>query len=235
MKNLYLNPNQLKELLDNSILVSDRGFSSTTFIANGIFFKLNKKLYHNLKYVDNKLVNQIFFDTYKWDKSDFVDIKQVEYLNNIQSFIKLTDFDQGVVYINNQICGVLPTYHGGYSDLSNLIYDDKLTVNNKLEILNNILITLNELECYKVSHLDLYNDYHEGNFNILYKDTNIKLCDLSGKYITYGKRFNPIKMYSEYLQLFDFFYKNLIKKDPSCEDELRLIPKKVYKRINKYI
>jgi len=45
--------------------------------------------------------------------------------------------------------------------------------------------------------------------NILYKGTDIELCDLSGEFITYGDNFNPSEMYLQYAKVISILLRKL--------------------------
>ena len=74
------------------------------------------------------------------------------------------------------------------------------------------MLALRELDLNQISHLDLVKGEKnkEPTLNVLYKDTDIKLCDLSDeRFITYGKQFNPEEMYIEYKNVILFLIKKL--------------------------
>ena len=197
MEIIDVNAFEMKDMIEEGTLISDKGFSGSIFLHGSTLIKLSKRLYQDLKVNSRTFAERRFRDIYRFEKKPFVEKEQIEFLQEKQKDIHLTDFDKGIIYVNDLICGSILTPHLDYQDLTDINLNDKKTL---LIILENILKAIRELEVNGISHLDLAKGERgkKPTFNILYKDINIKLCDLSGKYITYNENFNPYEMYQEY-------------------------------------
>ena len=214
MEILSYSPNSLKDTIDESVLVSEAGFSGAIFLHGSTLIKLDKELYHYLKINSKIFANSVVEDRYRYDDEPFVSKEQIEYLERKQKDIHLTEFDRGIVLVKDKICGVILEPHLDYHDLTNSKIENPRTI---LKILRNILAAIRELELNEISHLDLAKGEKgkEPTLNILHKDENIKLCDLSGKYITYGDKFNPQAMYQEYAMVIRILLKKIKDKFPN--------------------
>ena len=213
MEILEYDPFLLKDVIESATLISDKGFSGAVFFHDGKLIKLHKRLYQDLKVNSRKLSERRFNDVYRWDKRPFVEKEQIEYLCSIQSEIHLTDFDKGIVLVNDQICGTILTEHLDYQDLTNIEFDNPKRI---IILLRNILASLKELEDHEISHLDLAKGEKGKNItlNILYKNNDIKLCDVSGKFLTYKENFDSCEMYREYMTTARFLLEKLVKNNP---------------------
>ncbi len=209
MEILKFNVNELKDAIDDGKLISDSGFSGSIFLHGEKLLKLDQNLYHYLRINSKTFAKKIFERTYRYNDKPFVNKELIEYLLSKQANIHLTDFDLGIVYVNERICGSILTPHLDYQDLTTYSAKDNVTL---LKILKNLLLALRELDLNQISHLDLAKreKNKEPTLNVLYKDTDIKLCDLSDdRFITYGKNFNPEEMYTEYKYVILYLIKKL--------------------------
>lgn len=209
MEIIEFNPFEMKDAIENGTLISNKGFHGTVFLHNNKLIKLHKRLYDDLKVNSRNLSQRRFDDIYRFDKRPFVNPDQIQYLSSIQPNIHLTDFDKGIVLVKDQVCGVILAEHLDYKDLTDIDNNDPKTL---LIILKNILNALRELELNKISHLDLAMAEKgcKPTLNILYKGSDIKLCDLSGKFITYKENFDRKGMYLEYAQVINIILNKLI-------------------------
>ncbi len=216
MKVLNFNPIELKQAIDKDILISEAGFEGAIFLHGKDLIKLHKELYHYLKINSEMFAQRVFERIYQWDKRPFVKPEQIEFLQSKQKNIHLTDFDQGIVKVEDQICGTILTPHLDYHDLTNINAEDLQDTKILLEILANILAALRELEKNEISHLDLAlaEAHQEPSLNILYKNTDIKLCDLSGRFITYGENFDGKEMYRQYATVIKVLINKLCRLNP---------------------
>lgn len=215
MKELNFTSQDLKEYIDEGTLISDSGSFGSVFLHGKDLIKLKKNLYQLLKINRKEVASFVVEDVYRWGKTPFVEKKQIEDLQEKQKNIELTEFDKGIVLVNGTICGTILANHIEYKDLT---YYDDLDLITMLKILENILLALKELDDNKVSHLDLCKgERFNPTLNILYRGTDIKLCDLSGEFITYDNTFNPAEMYLEYAKTINFLIKKIIKKDKSMK------------------
>ena len=229
MKDLYYTSSEMKTIIDDSKLISDNGFSSTVFLHGNNLIKLDKNLYSLLKINSLSLANRVFKNVYMWNNKPFVERQQIEYLQSRQPDIKLTNFDLGVVFVNDRVCGINLYNHMDYKDLTYIDTDLKTS----LKILENILLAIKELEDNEISHLDLSKAQQgcEPTLNILYKNTDIKLCDLSGKFVTYGENFDKEGMYLEYVNVYKILLNKLKRKYPNLSEFLNTFE---FDKINNY-
>lgn len=214
MEILSYDPNSLKDIIDEGKLISEAGFSGAVFLHGSNLIKLDQRLYHYLKINSKTFANSVFKDRYLFDKEPFVAREQIEYLQSKQKNVRLTEFDKGIVLVKDRICGVILEPHLDYHDLTNSKIENPRTI---LKILRNTLAAIRELELNEISHLDLAKGEKgkEPTLNILHKDENIKLCDLSGFFITYGDKFNPQAMYQEYAMVIRILLKKIKDKFPN--------------------
>ena len=195
MEILKFNVNELKDAIDDGKLISDSGFSGSIFLHGEKLLKLDQNLYHYLRINSKTFAKKIFERTYRYNDKPFVNKELIEYLLSKQANIHLTDFDLGIVYVNERICGSILTPHLDYQDLTTYSAKDNVTL---LKILKNLLLVAKREK------------NKEPTLNVLYKDTDIKLCDLSDdRFITYGKNFNPEEMYTEYKYVILYLIKKL--------------------------
>ena len=220
MEILSYDPKSLKDIIDEGKLISDAGFSGAVFLHGSNLIKLDQRLYHYLKINSKTFANSVFKDLYLFDKEPFVAREQIEYLQSKQKNVRLTEFDKGIVLVKDRICGVILEPHLDYHDLTNSKIENSRTL---LKILRNVLAAIHELEVNKISHLDLAKGEKgkEPTLNILHKGENIKLCDLSGSFITYGNKFNPREMYQEYASVIKILLKKMKIMFPNYESLVR--------------
>ena len=220
MEILSYDPKSLKDVIDEGKLISEAGFSGAVFLHGSNLIKLDQRLYHYLKINSKTFANSVFKDRYLFDKEPFVAREQIEYLQSKQKNVRLTEFDKGIVLVEDRICGVILEPHLDYHDLTNSKIENPRTI---LKILRNILAAIRELELNEISHLDLAKGEKgkEPTLNILHKGENIKLCDLSGSFITYGNKFNPREMYQEYASVIKILLKKMKIMFPNYESLVR--------------
>ena len=220
MEILSYSPDSLKDTIDESVLISEAGFSGAVFLHGSTLIKLDKGLYHYLKINSKIFANSVVENRYRYDNEPFVSKEQIEYLERKQKDIHLTEFDRGIVLVKDKICGVILEPHLDYHDLTNSKIENPRTL---LKILRNVLAAIHELEVNKISHLDLAKGEKgkEPTLNILHKEENIKLCDLSGSFITYGNKFNPREMYQEYASVIKILLKKMKIMFPNYESLVR--------------
>ncbi len=190
----------LKDAITSGKVIGKNGSSGVVFLHGNNLIKLHKNLFSLINVNCRILANHVFKDVFRYNTEPFVKKEQIEYLLSLQPNITLTDFDKGIVLVNDRICGTILTPHLDYKDLSD--YEPK-SLMELLLILENILKALRELEENGISHLDLamHEKGQKPTFNVLYKETDIKLCDLSGEFITYGENANFSLMYKQYIEL----------------------------------
>ncbi len=190
----------LKDAIDKGKVIGRNGSNGVVFSHGENLIKLHKRLFSLLEVNCRELANHVFKDVFRYDDEPFVRKEQIEYLLSIQENVTLTDFDKGIVLVNERICGSILTPHLDYKDLTD--YNPN-SLSELLKILENILLALRELEKNGVSHLDLAMNEKgfEPTLNVLYKGIDIKLCDLSGEFVTYGKYASPNLMYKQYVEL----------------------------------
>lgn len=229
MKEIVLTPTELKEMIDESNNEIAKGFFGTLFLYRDNLFKIQRELYHYLKINPIIFADSVFNDRYKYTKEDFVNKEQIEYLCSIQNKIKRTDFDKGIIIVNDIIVGTILENHLDYNDLSNI---DLSKYNEKylLYLISDILLSIRELDINKISHLDLAKGYVKKNtqsINILYKDYSTKIIDLSGNYITYNNQYDEEAMYYEYKNLLVILIDKLILANPKYIELREMINKSI--------
>ena len=212
----------LKDAITDGKVISQNGTFGAVFLHGSSLLKLDKRLFSLIDINCRELANHVFKDVYRYNDEPFVNKEQIEYFLSLQSQIALTDFDKGIVLVNDRVCGTILTPHLDYKDLT----DYKPTsLSELLKILENLLMTLRELEEHGISHEDLAmgENYRSPTFNVLYKDTDVKLCDLSGRFVNYGDKFNPNMMYYQYLTLMGILIRRIKKQYPEfCNEFQRL-------------
>jgi hypothetical protein len=216
MEILKFNPIEMKQYIDEGTLISKSGFNGAVFKHGDRLIKLDKEYYHYLAVNPFIFANETFERLSRYIES-FVEISQIQYLLDKQKDVHLTDFDRGVVYINDRVVGTILTPHLDYQDLTNISFNN---VHDLLIIIKNILSAIRELELNGISHLDLAlaEKWKQPTLNVLYKGTDIKLCDLSGDFISYKDKFNPKEMYRQYFVLVKVLIKRISEQFPMYKD-----------------
>ncbi len=209
---LDLNENELIEMVRKGKDLESGGFSGSLFLHNGMLIKLDRNLFRTIKNSQNE--KDILLRIFKYCSYErFASEQQITYLLEKQKNIKLTEFDLGVIKVSGVVCGVILANHLDYQNLGDFTIDSEEKISKLLKLLNNVLKTLKELEDNQISQTDLINR-NNGKMNILYKDDDIKLCDLEGFYLKYGNDFKPNVMYQEFLKLLRYYLEQIKKFNP---------------------
>ena len=203
---------ELKHAIDSGEVVSRSGNFSVLFLYENQLIKLDKPLFEQLKINSIQIAPEIVSDCQK-ENGNFVSEEQIEYLLSKQPDIKLTDFDLGVVKVGDYVCGTILANHLTYQDLTNIKGDNPEYI---YKLLVKTFLALCELEDNGISLLDIsLNDKNaDCNLNILYKDLDIKLCDLEGEYLTYGDKFDSQAMYKDFFVAILFLIRKIAKLNP---------------------
>ena len=204
MEELYVSPLNLKELIDNGKMVGE-GYFGCVFTYQDKLIKLDRKVYYSLQSSKKNNSERRIEQIYCTNKDDFNDIDQINYLCDVQKNVKRTKFPLGALFlkdVDKSIEGISPgiiiPFHKGYLDLECL---DKKDYKRVLILLKELLLSIRELDENHISHEDLSHydaNSCRRNYNIMFKDNDIALIDVSGKYLSCGKYFyTPKIMYQE--------------------------------------
>lgn len=204
MEEIKVTPRKLKELIDNGIFVG-KGYYGSVFTFQDRLIKLDNVLYYLLKKHNiNECERQVYY-RYLGGIEQFNDAEQIEWLSNKQKDVRLTKLPQGIIRLkdsgyctDNIIPGIIIPYHKGYDKLEKMPKDNREIV---MIVLNKLLMKVQELEDNGISQEDLYHPIgmYEREYNILYKDDNPEIIDLSGPLVKCGKDY--IAACSMYIEL----------------------------------
>ncbi len=198
MEVLKISPRKLKELIEEGQFIG-KGHYGSVFTYQDRLIKLDNILYDLLKNNDIALSEKKVYYRYLGGREDFDSEEQIYWLSEKQKDVKLTKLPQGILkltdagYSNNGIIpGIIIPYHKDYDKLENLPIDDKKRV---YLILKSLLEKIKELEDNQISQEDLYHPtgINERDYNVLYKDYNPEIIDLSGVNVLCGKKFQNAK------------------------------------------
>lgn len=204
MEELEVSPRKLKEMIDNGTFIGKGNYGSV-FTYQDRLIKLDNLLYSLLKDSKKEESERKVYYRYLGGRENFNDIKQIEWLSGKQKDVKLTKLPQGVlrlVDVNYQNVGLIPgiiiPYLKGYDKLEKF---DKRNQKNVLIILKRLLEEVRELEENHISQEDLYHPSGivNRNYNIMYKDDNPMIIDMSGVNINCGDKYKDSK--SMYIEL----------------------------------
>lgn len=210
MKEIKLTPEELKEAIEFGKLLGS-GFYSSVFTYKGRLIKLDKELYKLLKINDPSFSTEIIERRYQWDKKDFNDRDQLEELSKRQSFIR-PKVPEGIITlrgVNSKIDGISPGIiipeHKGYQSLKKLSPTDYKRL---LMIFKKIFEDIKNLADNQISNEDLSVHRKSSDFNILQKNDDAQIIDMSGPFVKVGNRFNgPEYMYKDFADIINRFYK----------------------------
>ena len=145
MEILNLEPKNLKTMIEEGTIISNKGGSCTVFSSGGRVIKLQKELYQYLKLNSIRFADSVVCDRYgnrnqPWKRVPFVDVEQVRYFLEQQKNIQLTTFDKGVVTVNADgtpvVCGVILNDLTDYKDITGIELDSPSIL---LKLLYNLL------------------------------------------------------------------------------------------------
>jgi hypothetical protein len=174
------------------VILSDKKFKELTKEKNKYFCD-PKNLNHYLFRVGDELYkfDANFLYNLKYGFKMNVDPRQIEMLCDKQKYISKTKLPKGIVIYNDICLGVIYDFFEGYSsflDLHleefNLIFSNiRSAIDKNIELLEN----------------DIYNvDFTSRN--ILYKNSNVELIDLDGRYIRNSESSTIRSVYCYFLE-----------------------------------
>jgi len=210
MKEIKLTPEELKEAIDFGKLIGS-GFFSSVFTYKGKLIKLDKELYQLLKVNDPSISKEMIEKRYRWEQEDFNDRDQLEELEKKQPFIR-PKVPEGIVTlkgvdskINGLSPGIIVPYFKGYKSLDKISKSDYKQL---LIILRKIFDDIKNLADNEISNEDLAAHRESSNFNVLHKDDDAQIIDMSGPFVTVGKGYNgPKYMYEDFARIVNHYYK----------------------------
>lgn len=145
-----------------------------------------------------------------------INIDQIYWLSSLRYKIKNSSLPEGILFYDHTPVGVLyPHYFEGYDILDNLFKEDSqlLLSNLRKSIINNIELTDN----------GIYNTDFALK-NALYKNNNVELIDLDGKYIKSREQSSLNQVYSYfYVDMLDVIVKKLVRLY-GIDETKRMIP-----------
>lgn len=166
-----------------------------TYVLNNKFLKFDKD------YLDH------FRKFNRFDGTSSIDKVQIQMLCDRQEYIDDVYLPEGIIELNGKIVGVIYPYFEGYKTFKNI----------KEESISRILSNFKKAIYYneKLVQRGIYNLDLNAN-NVLYKDDDVKLIDLDGKYVIVGddKHISSAKIYSYF---FFQLRKILLSKIEECE------------------
>ena len=209
MIEIKLTPQELKEAIEFGKLIGS-GFYSSVFRYKGKLIKLDKELYKLLKVNDPSLSTDVIISHYRWSKEDFNGRDQIEELLKRQPFIR-PRVPEGIVTLKEvdpKIDGISPGIiippFDGYKNLSKI---SKTEYKRILILLKKIFDDVKELADNEIAQEDIIGDRRSNNYNILQKDDDSQMIDMSGPYVTVGSTFTtPNEMYKELGRLINEYY-----------------------------
>ncbi len=217
MQEIKVSPKELKQIIENGKLLG-AGFFGTVFTYKDHLIKLDERLYNLIKVNDPIFSDSVVKDFYRFETDDFQDRKQIEALARKQKDITLTKLPEGIVTLKDvpdRIEGVSPgiiiPYHKNHQQLELL---DPKEYKKVLIILKKLLLEVKELADNRIAQNDLVHygktDKKKRGYNVMYKDNNPQIIDLSGDFVKVGDEFtNSDEMYNSLSNVFlDYFYLN---------------------------
>ena len=232
MEEIKLTPNELKAAIDFGKLIGS-GFFSSVFTYKGRLIKMDNNLYSLLKGNDPVFSKVIVLDHYKWGKKDFNSREQLEELEKRQVKIR-PKVPEGIITIkdddtriSNVSPGIIIPYFEGYDNLKNI---PKTEYKRLLILLRKIFDDIKNLADNEIAQEDLYHTAKKKDslnpglydYNILQKDEDAQIIDMSGPLVKVGKEFTDAnRMYQEFAALINhYYYANGLKPIYAENDDL---------------
>lgn len=238
MEEIKLTPKELKNIVDIGNLIGS-GFFGSVFTYKGRLIKMDENLYRLLKVNHPDVSAHVIRDRYRWDKDDFNSREQLEELSKRQPKIR-PRVPEGIITIKSddtKINGISPgiiiPHFEGYEDLSKI---SKTDYKQLLILMRQVLDDIKGLADNEIAQEDLFRHGYENNpnhteiigSNIIQKNGDAQIIDMSGPLIKVGKDFEGAKkMYSDFAKMMNYYYKangiNPIynENDDLTEDDLK--------------
>jgi len=210
MEEIKLTPEELKEAIEFGKLIGS-GFFSKVFTYKGRLIKLDKELYNLLKANDPSLSTEMVERRYRWDKEDFNDRDQLEELEKRQPFIR-PRVPEGIVTlkgVDSKIDGLSPgiiiPHFKGYKGLANISKSDYKRL---LIVLRKIFDDIKNLADNEIANEDLGAHRKTSDYNIVQRNNDAQIIDMSGPLVTVGKTYTgPKYMYEDFAAILNNYYK----------------------------
>lgn len=218
MEEVKLTPKELKEAIDFGKLIG-HGFFGSVFTYKGKLIKLDKKLYRYLKKANPYDATRKVMEYYYYKvKEDFNDRDQIEELSKRQSNVR-TRLPEGIIsfkdvnsHVNGLSPGIVIPYFKGYENIKKISKDDYKRI---LITLRTIFDDIRNLADNEIAQEDITGGNFLSDPNILQKDDDAQLIDMSGEFVTVGSTFTtPIEMYKDFAKLIYQYYKASGLKEP---------------------
>ena len=218
MEEIKLTPEELKEAIDFGKFIG-AGFFGIVFTYKGRLIKMDANLYQLLKINSPEVSSHVIRDRYRWDHDNFNDPEQLEELLKRQSKIR-PRVPEGIITIksddsriNGKSPGIIIPYFENYEDLSKI---SKTDYHQLLILMKQVLDDIKSLADNEIAQEDLFRHTYRNNpnhteivgSNIIQKDGDAQIIDMSGPFVKVGKDFTGAKkMYSDFAKLMNYYYK----------------------------
>ncbi len=239
MKEIKLTPEELKVAIDFGKLIGS-GFFSKVFTYKGKLIKMDENLYQILKKNNYTTSENIIKEYYRLDKNDFNDREQLEELEKRQPYIR-PKVPEGIITIksdDSRINGISPgiiiPYFKGYKDFSKI---PKTEYKQLLIFFKKIFDDIKSLADNEIAQKDLFRNHVKNNkpgYNIIQKDKDAQIIDMSGQFVTVGKEFNgPELMYSDFANMINYYYQ-ANKLEPVYQEDYDITEDKLAEMITEF-
>ncbi len=240
MEEIKLTPNELKEAIDFGKLIGS-GFFSSVFTYKGRLIKMDNILYNLLKTNDPRASVDTIKDQYKWNRQDFNNREQLEELEKRQHLIR-PKVPEGIITLkgidskyNGISPGIIIPHFKGYKSLDEI---PKNEYKQLLIILKKIFDDIKSLADNEIAQKDLFRqnlkDPKNNHYNIIQKDNDPQIIDMSGPLVKVGKDFEDAsRMYAEFAALINYYYQaNGLK--PIYEENTDITEEKLAQMITEF-
>ena len=177
---------------------------------------MDDNLYRLLKVNSPNASKDVIKDRYKWENEDFNDRDQIEELQRKQPLIR-PRVPEGIITIksdDSKINGISPgiiiPYFKGYKDFSHVSKSDYKKL---LILLRKVFDDIRNLADNEIAQEDLFrskikNGVEECGYNIVQKNDDAQLIDMSGQFVTVGNDFHgPNLMYEDFAKMMNYYYR----------------------------
>lgn len=220
LEEVKMSPIELKKAIQIGKLLGT-GLLGAVFEYKDKLIKLDERLYRALDVNHICVADWVIDNHYRFEKKDFDDRSQLEYLFSKQPSVSLTKLPTGIITLrdvdpkNMGISpGIIIPYHKNHEKLESLSRKEYIQI---LIILRKLLNAVRELADNKIAQEDFV-QYHRFDkkaraYNVMYQGDTPQIIDMSGFKIKAGKDFTDAKkMYRSFGNLiFDYFDLNDLK------------------------
>ena len=219
MEEIKLTPEELKKAIDFGKLIGS-GFHGTVFTYKGRLIKLDKKLYSLLKRnsINDSMEKVMAYYHFKVPE-DFNDREQLEELYKRQRYIR-PKVPEGIVTlkgVNSSIDGISPgiVIHE-FKDYESIRRVSANDYKKLLILFRKIFDDLRNLADNQIAQEDIVGAEAYAGPNVIQKNDDPQIIDLSGSYVKVGKNFtSPSAMYEDFaILMYDYYKRNGITERP---------------------